>query len=453
MAFGSFIGRYGGFFRTRTRDNAAVAERYLQGLAQAEEATFAAMATVVEQGCEQQFQHFISNSPWRHEPVVEQIGRDADRLLGGKPTSALIIDESSFVKQGEHSVGVARQWCGRLGKVDNCQVAVFAVLTDGQRHAPVDMRLYLPQRWIEDPKRCDRAGIPVSVRAVALEGGAGAGDRARGAGARDAVRLGRRRRRLRQGARLPARAGRRRRGVRRRRALHPVVWTEPPGLHVPAPKSPRGRHADQATGRGRTPHGGEAGQQVPRRGLDPLPPARQHPRSRCRSTSRTGGSGCGTARKRTARCWHLIVRREVGSPKTVKYSLSNAPADTTPLQLARMQGQRYWVERAFEDAKGQCGLADYQVQGWLAWHHHVTMVMLAMLFIAEQRAAHQPALALLSPRDIVEMLKETLPRKPEGKAAWSPDQPAPRPQTRRHQSRFRTQRRAAPIERNTLRSR
>jgi hypothetical protein len=164
VAFGSFIGRYGGFFRTRTRDNAAVAERYLQGLAQAEEATFATMATVVEQGCEQQFQHFISNSPWRHEPVVEQIGRDADRLLGGKPTSALIIDESSFAKQGEHSVGVARQWCGRLGKVDNCQVAVFAVLTDGQRHAPVDMRLYLPQRWIEDPARCDRAGIPVSVR-------------------------------------------------------------------------------------------------------------------------------------------------------------------------------------------------------------------------------------------------------------------------------------------------
>jgi hypothetical protein len=118
-----------------------------------------------------------------------------------------------------------------------------------------------------------------------------------------------------------------------------------------------------------------------------------------------------------ARCWHLIVRREVGSPKTVKYSLSNAPADTTPLQLARMQGQRYWVERAFEDAKGQCGLADYQVQGWLAWHHHVTMVMLAMLFIAEQRAAHQPTLALLSPRDIVEMLKETLPRKPDGKHA------------------------------------
>ena len=112
-----------------------------------------------------------------------------------------------------------------------------------------------------------------------------------------------------------------------------------------------------------------------------------------------------------------IVRREVGSPNTIKYTLSNAPADTPLLRLAQMQGQRYWVERTFEDAKGECGLADYQALGWRAWHHHVTMVMLAMLFIAEQRAAHQPGLELLTPRDIVEILKETLPRKPQGREA------------------------------------
>jgi hypothetical protein len=81
------------------------------------------MADVVEGGCAQQFQHFISNSPWRHEPVVAQIAADADALLGGQDDSCLIIDESSFPKQGERSVGVARQWSGRLGKVDNCQVA------------------------------------------------------------------------------------------------------------------------------------------------------------------------------------------------------------------------------------------------------------------------------------------------------------------------------------------
>ena len=129
-AFAVFINRYCHFFRTKTRDSAAVAGRYLCGLAQAADCTFASMASVVDESCAQQFQHFISNSPWDHEPVVAQIGQDADRLLGGKPTSALIIDESSFAKQGDRSVGVARQWSGRLGKVDNCQVAVFGVLTD-----------------------------------------------------------------------------------------------------------------------------------------------------------------------------------------------------------------------------------------------------------------------------------------------------------------------------------
>jgi SRSO17 transposase len=134
-AFATFIDRCGRFFRTKTRDCAAAARRYLRGLAQAEDCTFAAMATVVDASCAQQFQHFISNSPWDHEVIVAQIGRDADRLLSGKPTSSLIIDESSFAKQGDRSVGVARQWSGRLGKVDNCQVAVFGVLAFRLRSA------------------------------------------------------------------------------------------------------------------------------------------------------------------------------------------------------------------------------------------------------------------------------------------------------------------------------
>ena len=126
-AFAVFISRYGRFFRSKTRDSAAVAGRYLRGLAQAGDCTFASMAAVVDESCAQQFQHFISNSPWDHTPVLAQIGQDADRLLGGKASSCLIIDESSFAKQGDRSVGVARQWSGRQGKVDNCQVAVFGV--------------------------------------------------------------------------------------------------------------------------------------------------------------------------------------------------------------------------------------------------------------------------------------------------------------------------------------
>ena len=164
-----------------------MAQRYLRGLTQAQTCTFESMADVVEDGCAQQFQHFISNSPWDHEPVVAQIGRDADRLLGGKSDSCLIIDESSFPKQGDRSVGVARQWSGRLGKIDNCQVAVFGVLTDGQRHAPVDMRLYLPEA-LDRGYGAMRAGGGSGGRAAAdLEERACAGHRAQGARAGDAL--------------------------------------------------------------------------------------------------------------------------------------------------------------------------------------------------------------------------------------------------------------------------
>ena len=131
------------------------------------------------------------------------------------------------------------------------------------------------------------------------------------------------------------------------------------------------------------------------------------PDCRCRAAIRTGTRS--TAPQPTAITLKIIA--DDGQ------SQANAQAETAILRLAPMQGQRYWVERAFEDAKGKCGLADYQAVGWRSWHHHVTMVMLAMLFIAEQRVAHHLGFELLTPRDIVEMLKETLPHKPEGRDA------------------------------------
>lgn len=147
----------------------------------------------------------------------------------------------------------------------------------------------------------------------------------------------------------------------------------------------------------------------------------------------------------TARRWHLVVRREAGASKKIKYRLSNDPVDTKFEHLAQMQGERCWVERAFKDAKGGCALADYQAVSWRAWHHHVTMVMPAMLFIAERRVAHQPGLALLTPHAIGEMLKEMLPRKPQDKETLVAQ--INQRHTRRFsaiESRHRSQRRAAP---------
>jgi SRSO17 transposase len=421
-----------------------VAKRYLHGLAQADEATFAAMAAVVEDGCEQQLQHFISNSPWRHEPVIEQIARDADRLLGGKPTSALILDESSFVKQGDCSVGVARQWCGRLGKVENCQVAVFAVLTDGARYTPVDMRLYLPQRWIDDPARCNLAEIPTEARKL----------RSKSALALAMVHAARARGMRFEWVGVDGGYGKEPAFLRALDDMGEIfvadvhcdqrVWTEPPGLHVPAPKSPRGPSPSKQRA---STDGITVEKLVAGFGADDWTRCvlRDSTRGRLRVDVAHRRVWVWDGEEATARCWHLTIRREVGSPKKIKYSLSNAQADTPLECLAEMQGERYWVERAFEDGKGECGLADYQAVGWRAWHHHVTMVMLAMLFIAEQRVAHQPGLALLTPRDIVEMLKETLPRKPQGKEALVA-RINQRHARRRSaiESRFRSQRRAAP---------
>ena len=95
---------------------------------------------------------------------MDPVALEADRWLGGHHNSCLLIDESGFRKSGKHSVGVARQWCGRWGKVDSCQVGVFAALGRGPRAAWVDERLYLPQAWVEDPARCRRAGIPKAAR-------------------------------------------------------------------------------------------------------------------------------------------------------------------------------------------------------------------------------------------------------------------------------------------------
>jgi SRSO17 transposase len=369
------------------------------------------MADVVEDGCAQQFQHFISNSPWDHATVINQIGQDADRLLGGQPASCLLIDETSFAKQGETSAGVARQWSGRQGKVDNCQVSVFAVLSEGSNYAPVDTRLYLPKEWIDDPARCDKAGLPEEARQLVSKCGH----------ALNMVQQARSRGLQFNWVGVDAGYGKDPAFLRALDdagevfmadvARNQRVWTEEPPLTPIATRNkPEGSTPEYKTA-------------APSTTVENL--FKQADWQRCTLRDSTRGElRVDIAHRRvwvwdgeesTPRCWHAVARREVGSPKMIKYSLSNAPAGTPTLQLAQMQGQRYWVERAFEDGKGQCGLADDQAQGWRAWHHHVTMVMLAMLFIAEQRATHRPDIELITARDIVEMLAHMLPGKPETK--------------------------------------
>src|SRR6185295_16201218 len=112
-----------------------------------------------------------------------------------------------------------------------------------------------------------------------------------------------------------------------------------------------------------------------------------------------------------ARCWHVVAIRELASPETIKYMLSNASVETSLDRLVQMQRQRFWIERSFEDAKSESGLADYQVRGWLAWHHHMALVLMAMLFMLEEKLLQKQVHPLLSCADIEVLLAHFLPRR------------------------------------------
>lgn len=105
------------------------------------------------------------------------------------------------------------------------------------------------------------------------------------------------------------------------------------------------------------------------------------------------------------------MRRELYSPETCKYTLSNSVAETSTHQLAQIQGQRYWIERAFEDGKSESGMADFQARKWQSWHHHMALVSMAMRSMAEERELHRDEIPLLSCNDIETLLRTFLPRR------------------------------------------
>ena len=356
----------------------------------------------------QSMQHFLSSSPWEHQPVQDQIARDCDRLIGGSPDTGLIFDETGIPKKGKMSVGVARQWCGRLGKTDNCQTAVFGALSMGPHVTLIDERLYLPEEWTKDKKRCKKAGVPDDIEF-----------KTKSQLAHEMVRNARARRIRFTWLGFDGGYGKEPAFLNALEDDGEVFMTDVHKdqsiyLEDPAP------HVPEKKGRGRTPTQLVAA--APSMRVDKWI-AEQPEEAWQRIAFRESTKGRLQADFLVQRVWtwnkfeskgrlrHLIVRREIGAKEEIKYSLSNAPEETTIERLAFMQGQRYFVERAFQDAKSNVGLDHYQVRGWQAWHHHMTMVMLAMLYMLETRLTNKKAYPLLSCGDIEELLSHFLPRK------------------------------------------
>lgn len=407
--FQNFSERFRPRFQRWTRSGACQARQYLQGLMQARRKNMERMGEAVPDCDYQSLQHFLSHSEWDARAVLDQVATEADRHLGGSEDSCLLLDESSFQKKGRKSVGVARQWSGRLGKVENCQVAVFAALAQGTCSTLIDTRLYLPQEWMQDRKRCVAAGIPESERVL-----------------KSKAELA---------FEMVVRA--RQNGVRFRwvgvdggygkdpaflRQLADVgevfvadvhrdqpIYLENPEPLVPERKSPRGKKPKLLQTQ-------SASQRVDQWAAAQQPESwqtvtvRQGTKGELRVQAVGGRVWLWDGSEPQARCWHVLAIRELGSPKTIKYVLSNAPEETSLARLVQMQRQRFWIERSFEDAKSESGMADYQVRGWLAWHHHMALVLMAMLFMLEEKLLHKQKYPLLSCSDIEVLLSHFLPR-------------------------------------------
>jgi SRSO17 transposase len=143
----------------RTRDVSRVSEQYFKGLIQAYKKNIERMAEAIPGSDDQVFQHFLTNSPWDDQKVVDQVAGDTNGLIGGKKDNCLLIDETGTPKKGETSVGVSRQWCGQLGKVDNCQTGISPVLNFKENAVPIGLRLFLPKAWVDDKERFVKAGV------------------------------------------------------------------------------------------------------------------------------------------------------------------------------------------------------------------------------------------------------------------------------------------------------
>jgi SRSO17 transposase len=359
---------------------------------------------------DQALQYMLTESQWDSKAVMDQVAQEANQLLGGDE-SCLLLDESGFEKKGEHSVGVARQWNGRLGKVDNCQVGVFAALGRGTRATLIDYRLYLPEQWCEEASRCKNAGIPEAFHLFKTKSEL----------ALDMVRYQRQ-----QGIQFawvgadggygkePAFLS----GLDDMNEIFVVdvhkdqlIYLDDPQPVIPPRKNnQRGRKTSRYQA-----------QTLPVRvdNWKEAQPEEAWQRNKLRDSTK-GQLIVEILHQRVwvwdknethAHQWHLLVRRELNSQETCKYTLSNAPAETGTQQLAHMQGQRYWIERAFEEGKSESGMADYQARKWHSWHHHMALVSMAMLFMVEERERHQEETPLLSCHDIETLLRTFLPRR------------------------------------------
>jgi SRSO17 transposase len=357
-------------YRSEQRENATTVIRgLLSGL---ERKTCEPIA--IEAGLARKpIQFFVGSGKWDDEAVMAEV-RTRVREEFAEPDGVVVVDPSGFPKKGTESCGVDRQWCGRLGKVDNCQIGVFLAYAAKAGYAPLDRQLYLPEDWAHDEARREKCHVPPEVRfqeawRIALDlldrslpglpHGWIVGDDELGRASQ--FRAGLRQRSERYVLDVPCnttvrdlerrRPPRKKAGVGRKRG---VPFRRADAWAASQPGSRWERISVRDGGKG------------------PLVVDAMMVRVRAKEEGRIGPEE------------RLVVIRPVGESR-IDYALSNAGPEVPLAEVVRAQRQRHRIEEVFGAGKGEVGLDHYEVRSWVGWHHQMTLCLVALWFLCLER--------------------------------------------------------------------
>jgi SRSO17 transposase len=383
------------FAPMRRRDQRRWGEVYLRGLMlDGRRKSIEPMAARLPDGDEQCLQQFVNQSPWDCAPVRARLARRMQREI---EPEAWIVDDTGFPKFGSHSVGVARQYCGALGKVTNCQVGVSVNAATDAASCPIDWRLFMPEEWDDDEQRRRKAHVPEEIRhqpkwELALE----MIDELRSWGLEPPViaadggfgditefRQGLEGRELSYVVQLNAKTSAYPERVKPKRPDYRGRGRPPAARYRDKPSSLR----ELALAAGKGAAAGVSWREGSR--------GRMHSRFlalRVRPANIQLRRAAHAADEELRVCW-LLCEWPADKDEPVKYWLSNLPPDTELRELVRLAKLRWRIEHDYRELKDALGLDHFEGRSFRGWHHHVTLVSVAHGFLTLERRRRPPARA------------------------------------------------------------
>lgn len=343
----------------------------------------AAMATSDPKACDachQRLLHFLGDSPWDDRGVRRVAARHAiDAMQTQEPVSTWIIDDTGFLKQGTHSVGVQRQYTGTAGKIANCQIGVSLSVATRSAHVPIDFELYLPESWANDPARREECKIPDDVAFKTKED----------------LALQMVTRAIEDG--IPGNIVLADAWYGRSQAFRDAVWGFGFDYALGVMPTQRVWRVDRSERRmGDAMTAEQLGRALPpkafrrvtwRDGTMPGQRGKLHSRfaiCRVKAANHDGGEPSERVPE-----WLLIEWPE-GEEAPTKYALTTLPRSMTKKQLVRIAKERWRTERVYEDMKGELGLDHFEGRSYPGWHHHVSVAICCYAFVISERMRHFP---------------------------------------------------------------